>query len=58
LFLTNILSLNAITELNNGSSGQVMQHVEGTRSLYEILEGKYEGKRLPGEFDVDWIITQ
>jgi len=35
-----------------------MQHVEGTRSLYEILEGKYEGKRLPGEFDVDWIITQ
>ena len=35
-----------------------MQHVEGTRNLCEILEGKYKGKRLIGEFGVDWIITQ
>jgi len=47
-----------LEQLNIGSSGQVMQHVEGTRNLYEILEGKYEGKRLPGDFGVDCIITQ
>jgi len=35
-----------------------MQHLEGTRNLYEILERKYEGKILPGEFGVEWIITQ
>jgi hypothetical protein len=42
-----------LEQLNSGSSGQVMQHVEGTRNLYENLEGKYEGKRLPGEFGVE-----
>jgi hypothetical protein len=34
-----------------------MQHVEGTRNLYENLEGKEERKRLSGEFGVEWIIT-
>jgi len=35
-----------------------MQHVEGTRNLCEILEGKCKEKRLLGEFGVDWIIAQ
>jgi hypothetical protein len=35
-----------------------MQHVEGTRNIYEILEGKHEGEILFVKFGVDWIITQ
>jgi hypothetical protein len=35
-----------------------MQHVQGTRNLCKILEGKYKGKILFGEFGVEWIITQ
>lgn len=31
-----------LEQLNCRSSVQVMQHVEGTRNIYEILEGKCE----------------
>lgn len=47
-----------LKQLNSGSSGQVVQHVDVPRNICEILEGKYKGKRLLGDFGVDWIITQ